>query len=49
MLKEIISLRQAKTSADTDIPTNIIKENASTFSDFLLSGFNHLIRNSTFP
>ena len=48
MLKEIISLRQAKTSADTDIPTNI-KENASTFSDFLLSGFNHLIRNSTFP
>ena len=46
MLKE--SLHSAKASLDTVILTNIIKENADIFSEFLFSDFNRSIRTSTF-
>lgn len=52
MLKEVLTLDSARyrrnTSQDAEISKEIIKENAGIFSDFLISGFNHSIRNSTF-
>ena len=53
MLKEVLTLDSVRyrrnTSQDAEISKEIIKENAGIFSDFLISGFNHSIRNSTFP
>ena len=45
---KILSLDSTKASQDTDIPTKIIKDNADTFSDFLLSGFNNSVSTSIF-
>ena len=49
ILQEILSLDSIKTSQDTDILAKIIKNNASIFSDFLLSSFNNSITTSIFP
>lgn len=52
MLKEVLTLDSVRyrrnTSQDAEISKEIIKENADIFPDFLISGFNHSIRNSTF-
>ena len=52
MLKEVLTLDSVRyrrnTSQDAEISKEIIKENAGIFPDFLISGFNHSIRNSTF-
>ena len=53
MLKEVLTVDLARyrqdTSQDGKILKEIIRENADIFSDFLVSGFNHSIRISTFP
>ena len=53
MLTEVLTLDSARytqnTSQYAEISKEIIKENAGIFSDFLISGFNYSIRNSTFP
>ena len=47
--KEILSLDSAKANQDTDIPTNVTKDNADIFSDFLFSDFNNSVTISIFP
>ena len=49
ILNEILSLDSAKANQDTDIPTNVTKDNADIFSDFLFSDFNNSVTISIFP
>ena len=50
ILKEILSLDTTKACQDTDIPTEILKENADIFSDFLFAYYNaSVVKTSKFP
>ena len=49
ILKEILSLDSAKANQNTDIPTNVTKDNADIFSDFLFSDFNNSVTVFIFP
>ena len=45
MLKEIKNLNSSKTTKESDISTEIVKENADLLADFLLSTFNECVPN----
>ena len=47
--KEIQNLKINKASQSSDIPTQIIRENADIFAEFLWKSINSLIKSSIFP
>ena len=49
ILSDILRLETSKACQDTDIPTNIVKENADTFANVFVSNFNDSIEKSNFP
>ena len=49
IFREILNLDVSKACQDTDIPSEIIKENADIFASFLHSSFNTSVTNSEFP
>ena len=49
VLSDILKLETFKACQDTDIPTNIVKENADIFANVLVSSFNDSIEKSNFP
>ena len=49
ILKELNNLNINKATQNTDIPTNIIKENFDIFGDFIFSNFNCCINTSSYP
>ena len=48
-MREILKLETSKAFQDTDILTNNIKENATTFATVLLLSFNDSVKKSNFP
>ena len=48
ILKEILNLDASKSCHDTDVPTEILRENADIFADFLHTSFNEFVKKSEF-
>ena len=48
VLKEIRGLSTTKASQDTDLPVNILKENADYFAEFICIQFNDSVNSSKF-
>ena len=49
VLKEIRDLSTTKASQDTDLPVNILKENADYFAEFICIQFNNSVNSSKLP
>ena len=49
VLKEISGLSTIKASQDTNIPVNILKENADYFAEFISIQYNDSVNSSKFP
>ena len=49
ILSDILKLETSRASQDTDIPMKIVKKNADTFANVLVSNFSDSIEKSNFP